>query len=131
MFSEKGPTVLLVHYYRKPRQVMREFLEENGYDVVEAKNKHEAVNYLTTSQTPDIIILDSQWPDENHLSLCRQIRSVDGQSHLILIRDHAREEEIEYERNIGISTHLFQPFSQDELLKTLVDSKAVLCNNLS
>lgn len=55
-------TVLLVEDDKNQRLLVREELEENGYNVVEAGDGREAIERLR-AMTPDIIVLDIRMPE--------------------------------------------------------------------
>jgi CheY-like chemotaxis protein len=59
--------VLVVDDYVESRGAVHDLLEDNGYDVVEASNGQEALNFLVSNAVPDVqlIVLDLQMPIMN------------------------------------------------------------------
>ena len=54
-------TILLADDNAPSRELMREILEECGYDLAEAANGREALDLIRKSP-PDIVLLDLQMP---------------------------------------------------------------------
>ena len=59
--------VLVVDDYAESRGAVHDLLEDNGYDVVEASNGQEALNFLVSNAVPSVqlIVLDLQMPIMN------------------------------------------------------------------
>ena len=57
----------MVDDYAESRGAVHDLLEDNGYDVVEASNGQEALNFLVSNAVPNVqlIILDLQMPIMN------------------------------------------------------------------
>jgi two-component system phosphate regulon response regulator OmpR len=67
------PTVLVVEDDPDVRELIRDYLTENGYDVLEAAGG-EAARGLLEERVPDVVLLDVGLPGEDGLSLARFIR---------------------------------------------------------
>lgn len=66
-------TVLIVDDDREIVELMRDFLEDEQFIVVEAYNAIEALEALNRNRI-DCILLDVMMPGRNGFELCRQIR---------------------------------------------------------
>lgn len=66
-------TVLIVDDDQTIVELMRDFLEDEGFGVIEAFNAEMALVILSQSMV-DCIILDIMMPGQNGFELCRQIR---------------------------------------------------------
>jgi CheY-like chemotaxis protein len=63
----RSGVVLVVDDYADSRGAVHELLEDNGYEVVEASNGQEALNFLVSGAVPNVqlIVLDLQMPIMN------------------------------------------------------------------
>lgn len=59
-----GKTVLLVEDDAEIRDLLQDFLEEEGFDVVPAGNGKQALDYLSSADAsrPDVVVLDLMMP---------------------------------------------------------------------
>ena len=68
------PTILVVDDDRKTVDLIRLYLEKDGYRVLVAYDGHTAIN-LARNRRPGLIILDLMLPRVNGLDVCRLLRS--------------------------------------------------------
>jgi len=106
--------VLVVDDDAEIRNLLAEYLGQNGYRVSLARDGREMRQALENSR-PDIVVLDVMLPGEDGLALCRDLRA---KSETPVIMLTARGEELE--RIIGIEMgaddYLSKPFNPRELL---------------
>src|SRR5215217_3802075 len=75
MLEQTTRTLILnVDDYEPERYARTRVLRDAGYDVVEAATGQEALD-LTVSRQPALVLLDVHLPDINGLEVCRQIKS--------------------------------------------------------
>ena len=67
-------TILVVDDERKLRQMIRVYLEREGFRVIEASNGQEAL-YQTRLEKPDLVILDLMMPEMNGYDYLRKRES--------------------------------------------------------
>lgn len=67
------PRVLIADDDPPTRLIMREVLEQDGFEVLEAADGNEALSHYETF-TPDIILLDVEMPHLDGFSVCKKIR---------------------------------------------------------
>ncbi len=72
------------------RLLVRDYLEQEGYSVLEASDGAEAVSLLRTNQDTALVILDIMMPNTNGLEACRIIREF---SQVPILMVTAREDE--------------------------------------
>ncbi|MCB1588013.1 MAG: response regulator, partial [Xanthomonadales bacterium] len=71
--EEVGDRLLLVDDDLHLRQLLAEYLRENGLQVTEAADGRQLQTALARD-TVDLIVLDLMLPGEDGLSLCRRLR---------------------------------------------------------
>lgn len=97
------------------RQVIKKYAQFEGYEVAEAANGMEAVEYCREHDDVDLIVMDIMMPELDGFSACREIRK---QRDLPVIMLSARGEE--YDRihgfEAGSDDYVVKPFSPRELM---------------
>lgn len=121
MISEDMPTILVVDDDREVRICLSAYLEHSGFKVLTAADASQA--RLVTAQTGiDLILLDIVLPDEDGISLCRDLRGVCATPIIFL---SARDED--YDRiaglEVGADDYVVKPFNPRELVARI---KAIL-----
>ena len=115
------PAVMVVDDEPAIRQIVRRYLEADGYKVVEAADGQEALERFRAGPT-DVVILDVMMPGTDGLETLRQLRTV-SDSYVIMLT--ARSEEVD--RLVGLAVgaddYMTKPFSPRELVARV---KAVL-----
>ena len=66
-------TILVVDDEAKLRDMIRVYLEQEGYHVVEAGHGREAL-YVARVEKPDLIILDLMMPEMDGWQICKAVR---------------------------------------------------------
>ncbi len=84
------PTILLVEDTEDNRQMMKKLLEMSGYVVLEATNGDEAVR-VTSSESPELILMDLSLPIIDGLAATRLIRNLPNGSNLPIIAVSAHD----------------------------------------
>lgn len=114
-------TILVVDDERKIRQLVRAYLEKDGYSVLEASTGPEALDKVRTHQL-DLVVLDVMLPELDGIEVLREIRTF---SDVYVVMLTAKTEEIDklIGLSVGADDYLAKPFSPRELLARI---KAVL-----
>ena len=102
---------------REIRELLKTYLERNGYRAVTAADGHAMWAALDQGQF-DLIVLDLMLPDEDGLTLCRNLRAHASYSNLPVIMLTARGEETDriVGLEMGADDYLPKPFNPRELL---------------
>ena len=95
------------------RDVIKEYCNFEGYEVIEAENGVEALENI--NNTVDLIILDIMMPKLDGFSACKKIKE---KYNIPIIMLSARSEEYDklYGFDLGIDDYLTKPFSPKELI---------------
>ena len=107
-------TILVVDDEPKLVQTVREYLEHDGYRVVEAADGQQALASFYRVR-PDLVVLDLMLPEIDGLEVCRRIR---GDSEVPIVMLTARAEEVDelVGLEVGADDYVTKPFSPRTLL---------------
>jgi DNA-binding response OmpR family regulator len=109
--------LLVVDDETKIREVIREYAEFEGYEVVEAMDGMDAIQ-ICKAQDFDVIVMDVMMPKLDGFSTCKEIRKTKKIPVLML---SARGEEYDklFGFEMGIDDYVVKPFSPKELMARL------------
>lgn len=118
--SSTGPsakTILIVEDEDNIREVVRRYLEREGFQVREATDGYSALD-LIAEQEPDLIVMDLMLPGIDGLTLTRQLRQ---RSRVPVIMLTARGETSDRVRglDLGADDYMPKPFSPRELVSRI------------
>jgi len=115
-------TVLIVDDERKIREMIQSYLLNEGYDVVEAENGYDAVDFVKKDMV-DIVLLDLMMPGIDGYQTLREIRSLKKKMPVILLTAKTEEVDKLIGLEMGADDYITKPFSMRELAARM---KAVL-----
>ena len=126
----KQANILVVDDEATVREVVRKYLEHEGYRVAEAETGTEALAYLR-DQRPDLIVLDLMLPGMDGFAITRSVRnanehaplSVDNDIPIIILTARTNELDRIAGFELGADDYVVKPFSPRELVARV---KAVL-----
>lgn len=106
--------ILLVEDELRMRMIVRDYLENEGYEVIEAKDGMEAINAFQNNEV-DLILLDLMIPFLDGFGVCREIRT---KSDIPIIIITAKEEDDDKIRgfDLGADEYVTKPFSPKVLV---------------
>lgn len=113
-------TILIVDDEAKLRQMLRVYLEQEGFRVIEARNGREAL-FVARDAKPDLIILDQMMPEMNGSEFMRQF-SKEAAMHTIaatpIIMLTAKVEDADkiVGLELGADDYVTKPFNVRELI---------------
>ncbi len=119
-------TVLTVDDDENLQIVMRQYLEQNGYQFISAMSGAELMSKLDVAH-PDIILLDLNLPDQDGLSLLTAIRSKSKAPVIVVSGKNETADRI-VGLEMGADDYLTKPFEMRELSARI---KAVLRRSAS
>ena len=97
------------------RNVVKEYGKNEGYDVLEAIDGHDAIEKIEDNLDVDLIIMDIMMPRLDGYSACKEIFKIKKYPTIML---SARKEE--YDKllgfDLGIDDYVIKPFSPKELM---------------
>ena len=106
--------ILVVDDEPKIREVIREYAEFSGYEVVEAEDGMSAIG-LCKLNDYDLIIMDVMMPKLDGFSACKEIKRIKDVPVIML---SARGEEYDklFGFELGVDDYIVKPFSPKELM---------------
>jgi two-component system chemotaxis response regulator CheY len=113
---------LVVDDSKATRIIVRNILQQAGYEVREATNGSEALEELERFKSTETLVLaDWNMPKMNGLELLKQIRARPELSHLkvIIVTTEARIEHMILALSEGADEYLMKPFTREMLMGRL------------
>ncbi len=109
-----GTRILVVDDENRIREIIRGYLESDGFDVAEARDGADALRTAKRWQ-PDLIVLDVMMPELDGIEVLRQLRTT---SNIPVILLTARAEEVDtlVGLSVGADDYVTKPFSPRELV---------------
>lgn len=97
------------------RDVVREYLELNDYEVVEASDGDEAIE-LVNKDDFDIIIMDIMMPHKDGYQTVKEIKEIKDSIPVIMLSARGEEYDKLHGFDLGIDDYVTKPFSPKELV---------------
>ncbi len=113
--AESGIKILLVEDDEALRFIVKDNLEENGYEVEVAENGEIAL-HLFHKKNYDLIILDVMLPKVDGFEVAKTIRKNNEQVPIIFLTARSMTEDKITALTLGADDYIPKPFSMEELL---------------
>ncbi|MBF8982830.1 EAL domain-containing protein [Lutibacter sp. B2] len=112
IFDKRKPLILVVDDSKLMRVTFKNFLEEQGYDVIEAKNGIEGLS-LFQKLKPDIILMDFVMPGIDGVTACAQLQKLPDGNHtpLIMITSLEDEHSVNLAFEAGATDYISKPIN--------------------
>ncbi len=107
-------TLLVVDDQASVRQLLQEYLTEQGFRVITAADGQAAL-YTARHETPDLILLDIMMPKMDGYQFLRQYRQ-ERQTPVIIITAREDETDAVLGLDLGADDYVIKPFRMRELL---------------
>jgi sigma-B regulation protein RsbU (phosphoserine phosphatase) len=111
-------TVLVADDHEINRKLLRTLLSAEGYEVVEAANGTDALQYLQSVRHPVVGLIDWEMPQIEGTEVCRQTRALnpDMPVFLILVTVRDTKKDVVTGLEAGANDYITKPFDKTELL---------------
>ena len=109
---------MIVEDHAEMLQVLKKFLGERGFEIVEADSGEIALNLVNKSE-PDIILLDIMLPGISGIEVAKKIRSngfTDNYIPIIMLTAKSEIKDVINGLEVGADDYIIKPFSFDELI---------------
>ena len=107
-------TILVVEDEQRLRDLVRSYLEIEGFSVLGAADGFTALD-LARQHTPDLVVLDLMLPGLDGLEVCRRLRTF-SDAYVIMLTAKAEEIDRIVGLEVGADDYLTKPFSPRELI---------------
>jgi DNA-binding response OmpR family regulator len=107
-------TILVVDDEAKLREMIRVYLEQDGYHVVEAGHGREAL-YVARVEKPDLIILDLMMPEMGGYDFMRAF-SKESETPVIMLTARVEDQDKILGLELGADDYVAKPFNVRELI---------------
>lgn len=119
-------TILIVEDQQVLREIMKEYLSDEGYRVLEAGDGSEALELFQEHEI-DLIILDIMLPELDGWSVCRRIRKTSNVP-ILMLTSRSDEDDTLLGFELGADDYVVKPCSPPILLartKRLLESRLI------
>lgn len=121
MKEKRVKKILVVDDNKNDRMLLRELLSTNNYDVSEACNGIEALQYVRTSK-PEIIISDIMMPGMDGFTLLRELKKNSFSMDIPFVfytANYVSEKDSELASKLGASKFIVKPVELKDLLEEI------------
>jgi two-component system, NtrC family, response regulator AtoC len=103
------------------RGMLRDFLEDEGYDVEEVDQSGDVITAFNGSDdAPDLVLMDVRMPDLSGIEVLRKVsESVDGQLPFVIMTAYGTSNVAIDAMQLGAYDYLTKPFDLDDVLLTI------------
>lgn len=112
------PTILVTEDGKTQREMLRDFLVGEGYDVLEAEDGKRAIAIVKDSHV-DIILLDYKMPAMDGMEVLKEIKSINPEIDVIMMTAYGTIETAVNAMKAGAYDYVTKPVELDELLVLL------------
>ncbi len=102
--------ILVVDDESRMRKLVRDFLEREGYQVLEAEDGLQAMDAFYEDKDISLIILDVMMPKMDGWQVCREVRQV-SKVPIIMLTARAEERDELQGFELGVDEYISKPFS--------------------
>lgn len=114
--------VLIVDDSLYMRTVIKEALEEGGYEVAGQAADGEAAIDMALELQPDLITLDNILPDMLGLDIIRTLKEESLNTKIIMISAVGQQSVINAGMGLGADHYIVKPFSSEQLLESVAET---------
>jgi two-component system, OmpR family, phosphate regulon response regulator OmpR len=107
--------ILIVDDDVRIRDLLRRYLTQEGFDVVQAEDG-KALTRVLLREAVDLIVLDLMMPGEDGLSICRRLRAANDRTPIIMLTAKGEDVDRIVGLEVGADDYLGKPFNPRELL---------------
>lgn len=113
-------TVLVVEDTLSEQQLITNYLQDSGYQVIQANNGQEALE-KTVKHQPDIVLTDVVMPGMNGFELCRSLKKNVATQSLPVIVCTSKNQELDrlWGMKQGVDVYVTKPFTKEEIIRAI------------
>ena len=119
MSSTGKVSIFLVEDEDRLRNLVKHFLKDEGFDVIEAADGGEAVEIYRTQGPFDLILLDLNLPVFSGVEVCRQIKQIEPRQRIVICSAAVVQEHETALTDLGVTRFLTKPYHPDDLIQQI------------
>ena len=105
-------TILVVDDESRMRKLIKDFLTQKQYNILEAEDGEDAIKIFNENQSKiNLILLDVMMPKLDGWSVLRQIRQKDKKLPIVMLTARAEEQDELFGFELGVDEYITKPFS--------------------
>lgn len=113
-------TVFTVEDSQVVRGIIKQVLQSEGFDVLEANDGKEALEIIKTKRPKvDIYILDINMPNMDGITLLGEIRKFDTTTPIVMLTTETDKSKIIKAKSLGATGWVIKPFEREPFLKVI------------
>lgn len=112
--------ILVVDDESRMRKLVKDFLKNAGYEVLEAQDGREAINVFDCNPDIHLVVLDVMMPFLDGYQVCKEIRKT-SKTPIIMLTAKAEERDELKGFEVGVDEYISKPFSP-KILVARVDA---------
>ena len=116
--EKKKDKILIVDDEKDFREVLCEFLDGKGYDVVGAQNGKDAMKRIESNEF-QIIFMDVKLPDTNGTEVYKAMKQIDTKAKVVMMTGYLHEPLAEEDIESNFRGYLHKPFGMKKFLTTI------------
>ena len=110
--------VLVVDDSEFMRQVLKNILKDEGYEIIETGDGEEAVEQFKVEK-PDLVLLDIVMPKKDGVAVLGSLKKIDSDANVIMITAVGQESIIKDCQSLGANGYILKPFDEKQVLDTV------------
>lgn len=118
MNERRNLKVLIVDDQFGIRVLLKELLQEEGYDTYEAANGEQALAVFA-EETPDLVLLDMKIPVVNGMDVLKRIKKKTSTTKVVIMTAYGEPDLIEEAMASGAVAHFPKPFDVNDVLQSV------------
>ncbi|MFC1888020.1 sigma-54-dependent transcriptional regulator [Candidatus Cloacimonadota bacterium] len=121
--------ILLIEDSSTQREILKGYLEKNGFKVISAENGEEGVSRYIENEI-DLVISDFRMPKKNGMEVLREIKKINPTASVIIVTAYSDVNEAVQVIKEGAADYILKPVDLEELLSKIKQIKRQLEINL-
>ena len=121
IFTEKGRnrpmgklSTLVVEDGQSQREILRDFLRDEGYDVVEAENGNKAIEAVKNGYF-DLVLLDYKMPEKDGITVLEEVKDINAEIDVIMMTAYGSVDTAVRAMKAGAADYITKPIELEEL----------------
>ena len=124
-------TVLVVDDESRMRKLIKDFLSQKQYKILEAGDGEEALKVFEENQNSiNLILLDVMMPKLDGWSVLRQIRQT-SKVPIVMLTARGEEQDELFGFELGVDEYISKPFSPKILVARVEENKVIDCEGIT